>query len=165
MEMTDRINRHHELCICFGCLLVDVKCIQPDHCKPHMTASFRFSEPLSDSHMLSYVAIALLMYSRAQTEEYTKLIHARDSDAIMELLTDKVVEQRMVDRVRLKAATFGQDICTSGSPGVSCWLDFVEYATTYKSRSSLHATLPVFVILFVHSLISAFVVSQLMRPS
>jgi chorismate mutase len=34
----------------------------------------------------------------------------------MELLTDTAVEQRVVDRVRLKAQTFGQDIHTPSSP-------------------------------------------------
>lgn len=47
---------------------------------------------------------------RAQTEQYTKLIKAKDADGIMQLLTDEAVEQKVVERVRLKAATFGQDI-------------------------------------------------------
>jgi chorismate mutase len=34
----------------------------------------------------------------------------------MDLLTDTAVEQRVVDRVRLKAQTFGQDIHTPSSP-------------------------------------------------
>jgi chorismate mutase len=50
---------------------------------------------------------------RAQTEEYTALIHAKDSERIMELLTDRAVELKVVERVKLKAATFGQDLNTA----------------------------------------------------
>lgn len=50
---------------------------------------------------------------RADPEGYTKLIKARDSDAIMALLTDRAVEKKVLQRVRLKAATFGQDIVAS----------------------------------------------------
>lgn len=51
-----------------------------------------------------------MVHCRAHTEEYTALIKAGDADGIMELLTDKAVEKRVVERVKLKAATFGQDI-------------------------------------------------------
>ena len=47
---------------------------------------------------------------RAQTEEYTALIKGRDAEGIMELLTDRAVELKVVERVTLKAATFGQDL-------------------------------------------------------
>lgn len=47
---------------------------------------------------------------RTQTEEYTRLIKNRDSDGIMELLTDRTVELKVVERVTLKASTFGQDL-------------------------------------------------------
>ncbi|KAG7671555.1 putative Chorismate mutase 1, chloroplastic [Nannochloris sp. 'desiccata'] len=50
---------------------------------------------------------------RAQTEEYSALIHAKDSKGIMELLTDRAVELKVVERVKLKAATFGQDLNTA----------------------------------------------------
>eukprot|EP00775_Hariotina_reticulata_P005011 gene5011-5252_t len=52
---------------------------------------------------------------RANPEAYTALIKAQDADGLMELLTDLKVEQNVVDRVRLKAATFGQDIGGIGS--------------------------------------------------
>jgi chorismate mutase len=42
-----------------------------------------------------------------------RLIRARDGQAIMELLTDRAVEERVMARVALKAATFGQDINVS----------------------------------------------------
>jgi chorismate mutase len=56
---------------------------------------------------------------RAQTEEYTALIENRDSDGIMELLTDRAVELKVVERVKLKAATFGQDLNTATTAAAS----------------------------------------------
>lgn len=53
---------------------------------------------------------ACLPACRAKPEEYTELIKAQDAAGLMELLTDVKVEQMVVERVRLKAATFGQDI-------------------------------------------------------
>lgn len=47
---------------------------------------------------------------QAQTEKYTRLIKERDGDAILELLTDRAVELKVIERVRRKAATFGQDL-------------------------------------------------------
>lgn len=52
---------------------------------------------------------------RAQKEEYTKLIQNRDSDGIMELLTDRAVELKVIERVKLKASTFGQDLNSGDS--------------------------------------------------
>ncbi|KAG1670864.1 hypothetical protein FOA52_000366 [Chlamydomonas sp. UWO 241] len=56
---------------------------------------------------------------REEPAQYTELIKARDSDGIMALLTDIVVEDRVVERVTLKAATFGQDITNPGATGPS----------------------------------------------
>lgn len=42
--------------------------------------------------------------------EYVKLIKNNDSDGIMELLTDKKVEERLLARLRKKAAIYGQDV-------------------------------------------------------
>ncbi|WIA41210.1 hypothetical protein OEZ86_004825 [Tetradesmus obliquus] len=47
---------------------------------------------------------------RAKPEEYTALIKNQDAAALMDLLTDRKVELAVVERVRLKAATFGQDV-------------------------------------------------------
>eukprot|EP00890_Picochlorum_soloecismus_P002232 jgi/Picsp_1/3009/NSC_01231-R1_chorismate mutase len=52
---------------------------------------------------------------RAQKEEYTTLIQNRDSDGIMELLTDRAVELKVIERVKLKASTFGQDLNSGDS--------------------------------------------------
>ena len=51
---------------------------------------------------------------RAEPERYAALIRARDAAGIMEALTDRAVEARVLERVRLKAATFGRDL--SGLP-------------------------------------------------
>jgi chorismate mutase len=52
---------------------------------------------------------------RAQPEQYSALIRAQDADGLMELLTDVRVEQLVVERVQLKAATFGQEINPSAA--------------------------------------------------
>lgn len=52
---------------------------------------------------------------RAHTADYTELILAGDEQGIMDLLTDRAVELKVVERVRLKAATFGQDLNSSGT--------------------------------------------------
>lgn len=56
---------------------------------------------------------------RAKPDTYSALIRANDSAGLMELLTDRAVELQVVERVRLKAATYGQDLGTnnSGTPG------------------------------------------------
>ena len=41
---------------------------------------------------------------------YTALIRAQDREGILEKLTNQAVEDSVVERVRLKAATFGQDL-------------------------------------------------------
>ncbi len=44
-----------------------------------------------------------------QTDEYMQLINAEDREGIMELLTDRDVEERLLARVKRKAETYGQD--------------------------------------------------------
>ncbi|KAJ8507112.1 hypothetical protein ON010_g19004 [Phytophthora cinnamomi] len=46
---------------------------------------------------------------QAETERYTKLILANDADGIMDALTNLAVEQKVLERVKLKASTYGQD--------------------------------------------------------
>jgi chorismate mutase len=53
----------------------------------------------------------------AQTEEYTKLIKAGDRAGIMELLTNKEVEERVIKRVQNKAMAYGQEITDETSIG------------------------------------------------
>lgn len=64
-------------------------------------------------HYGKFVAEAKFL---AKTEQYSELIRAGDADGIMDLLTDKEVERRVLERVRRKAATFGQDITENGAP-------------------------------------------------
>lgn len=47
---------------------------------------------------------------REQREAYTRLIEADDKEGLMALLTNAAVEAKLLKRVRLKAATYGQDI-------------------------------------------------------
>ena len=47
---------------------------------------------------------------QARPEEFTELIKAQDAAGIMDLLTFKAVEDRVVRRVTNKAAMYGQDI-------------------------------------------------------
>lgn len=54
---------------------------------------------------------------RKQTVEYSELIKKKDEDAIMELLTDRAVELKVIERVKLKASTFGQDLNSMGADG------------------------------------------------
>lgn len=51
---------------------------------------------------------------QAETEKYKKLIAARDSAGIMEALTNRVVEERLLRRVRHKAQTYGSEIEDEG---------------------------------------------------
>jgi chorismate mutase len=46
---------------------------------------------------------------QSETEKYTELIKRRDADAIMESLTVVSVEKQVLERVWLKAATYGKD--------------------------------------------------------
>ncbi|KAL4105640.1 hypothetical protein PRIC1_003700 [Phytophthora ramorum] len=46
---------------------------------------------------------------QAETERYTKLILANDADGIMQALTNLAVEEKVLERVKLKASTYGQD--------------------------------------------------------
>eukprot|EP01123_Difflugia_compressa_P006329 TRINITY_DN18519_c0_g1_i1.p1 TRINITY_DN18519_c0_g1~~TRINITY_DN18519_c0_g1_i1.p1 ORF type:complete len:542 (+),score=103.37 TRINITY_DN18519_c0_g1_i1:183-1628(+) len=49
-------------------------------------------------------------------EGYTKLIQSRDEHGLMKKLTDYAVEERLLDRVRKKASTYGQDPARQGPP-------------------------------------------------
>lgn len=46
---------------------------------------------------------------QSQRSHYVRLIQQQDADGIMDSLTDVAVEHKVVDRVRWKAATYGQD--------------------------------------------------------
>lgn len=50
---------------------------------------------------------------QSETERYTALIHANDAEGIMEALTNRAVEKKVLERVKRKASTYGQDIADS----------------------------------------------------
>ena len=58
-------------------------------------------------HLGKFVAEAKFQESEAQ---YRDLVAHDDVDGVMELLTNKAVEARVLDRAKLKASTYGQDI-------------------------------------------------------
>uniref|UniRef100_K3X8Z2 chorismate mutase n=1 Tax=Globisporangium ultimum (strain ATCC 200006 / CBS 805.95 / DAOM BR144) TaxID=431595 RepID=K3X8Z2_GLOUD len=47
---------------------------------------------------------------QAETERYSQLILANDAAGIMEALTNMAVEEKVLERVKLKASTYGQDL-------------------------------------------------------
>ncbi len=53
---------------------------------------------------------------RSQFDEFSRLIRAGDQQAIMDLLTYKAVEERVLRRVRRKACTFGRDVEADDNP-------------------------------------------------
>lgn len=62
-------------------------------------------------HYGKFVAEAKFLDHR---EEYSELIRRQDSDAIMDLLTNKAVEKQVIARVRRKTAMFAQDYTGDG---------------------------------------------------
>eukprot|EP00164_Ancoracysta_twista_P011692 GFYU01018133.1.p1 GENE.GFYU01018133.1~~GFYU01018133.1.p1 ORF type:complete len:261 (-),score=39.68 GFYU01018133.1:23-805(-) len=58
-------------------------------------------------HMGKFVAEAKF---QDDTETYTRLIQEKDEDGIMKLLTKPDVEVKLLKRVELKAATYGQEV-------------------------------------------------------
>lgn len=58
-------------------------------------------------HYGKFVAESKFQHDRQQ---FIPLIAARDKDALMQAVTDETVEERVLERVRLKAAAYGDDI-------------------------------------------------------
>lgn len=46
---------------------------------------------------------------RGETDRYTKLIQAEDRDGIGAAITNQAVEDKILERLRLKAKTYGTD--------------------------------------------------------
>ena len=53
---------------------------------------------------------------RSDPDEYQRLVDADDADGVMELLTDAVVEAKVLRRAKLKAATYGTEPLLSQLP-------------------------------------------------
>mmetsp|Transcript_2896 Transcript_2896/g.7950 ORF Transcript_2896/g.7950 Transcript_2896/m.7950 type:complete len:363 (+) Transcript_2896:99-1187(+) len=75
---------------------------------------------------------------QASEKEYTALIRKGDRDALWKLLTDSVVEERLLERVYKKACVIGQDVGSviSQSPRDSA-SDLQVGQVTYKLEPSL----------------------------
>lgn len=58
-------------------------------------------------HLGKFVAETKFQESEAQ---YRRLVMGDDVDGVMELLTNRAVEERVLERAKLKASTYGQDI-------------------------------------------------------
>ena len=74
---------------------------------------------------------------RAAPAQYGALIRPGDAEGLMRLLTDEGVERKVVERVRRKAATFGQDIldgggCDGAGAGAGAGGNGGEAARRYK---------------------------------
>lgn len=55
---------------------------------------------------------------RADPEGYQRLVDAGDADGVMKLLTNAVVEEQVLRRARLKAATYGREPLLSNLPPI-----------------------------------------------
>lgn len=55
---------------------------------------------------------------RSDPEEYQRLVEAGDSEGVMRLLTNEVVEAKVLRRSKLKAATYGQDPLLADLPPI-----------------------------------------------
>ena len=82
-------------------------------------------------HFGKFVAESKFLAERAK---YTAMIQAEDRDGIAEAITNKAVEAKVLERLRLKASTYGTDPSASASTGhgkinveavVSMYEDFV----------------------------------------
>ncbi|TYZ57812.1 hypothetical protein PybrP1_005532 [[Pythium] brassicae (nom. inval.)] len=61
---------------------------------------------------------------QAETERYTRLIRANDAVGLMDALTNLAVEEKVLERVKLKASTYGQDLegaATAPEPHACEW--------------------------------------------
>lgn len=53
---------------------------------------------------------------RSDPEEYQRLVDANDADGVMKLLTNSVVEEKVLRRARIKAATYGREPLMTSLP-------------------------------------------------
>eukprot|EP01127_Copromyxa_protea_P010088 TRINITY_DN2426_c0_g1_i2.p1 TRINITY_DN2426_c0_g1~~TRINITY_DN2426_c0_g1_i2.p1 ORF type:complete len:424 (-),score=92.49 TRINITY_DN2426_c0_g1_i2:36-1307(-) len=59
--------------------------------------------------------VAEVKFQSSQKQEFIKAIQARDRDKLWELITHQEVEDRLLERISLKASTYGQDIEKTGA--------------------------------------------------
>jgi chorismate mutase len=69
----------------------------------------------------------------ADTERFVKLIKAEDREGIDEAITDAAVERRVLERLRLKAKTYGTDPASPGKSALK--IDAEAVVAMYKVRN------------------------------
>lgn len=81
-----------------SCVMFDVLCLQ------HISKRIHFGKYVAESKF------------RASPAEYEPLIKAQDAAGLMSKLTFKDVEKKVVERVKQKAAIYGQDLSGNKPP-------------------------------------------------
>eukprot|EP00978_Attheya_sp_CCMP212_P048824 scaffold581008_cov51-Attheya_sp.AAC.1 len=57
---------------------------------------------------------------RANPEEYQRLVEAGDAQGVMKLLTNEAVEEQVLRRAKIKAATYGREPLLASIPTIEC---------------------------------------------
>jgi chorismate mutase len=96
-------------------ILPDITEASSDHTSFGSTATADIAVLQSLSKRIHFGKFIAEAKFQAETEKYTKLIQANDTEGIMEALTNLIVEEKVLKRVKLKASTYGQDIDDSGT--------------------------------------------------
>eukprot|EP00667_Euglena_gracilis_P011895 EG_transcript_12179 len=98
-----------------------LNCILPRICAPGSDSNTYGSTSVTDIAVLQAISkrihfgkfIAESKFQEAP-EKYTALIQANDTQGIMDLLTNVAVEERVLQRVEMKASLFGSDVQDTG---------------------------------------------------
>ncbi|KAL1877853.1 hypothetical protein VTK73DRAFT_8380 [Phialemonium thermophilum] len=69
---------------------------------------------------------------RAETDKFTKLIKAGDRDGIGEAITNKAVENQVLERLKLKARTYGTDPSIGAEAGEQTKINVDAVVSMYK---------------------------------
>ncbi|KFH47161.1 Chorismate mutase-like protein [Hapsidospora chrysogenum ATCC 11550] len=69
---------------------------------------------------------------RSDVDKYTRLIEAEDREAIGEAITNKAVEKTVLDRLRLKAQTYGTDPAEADGSNVPSKINVDAVVSMYK---------------------------------
>ena len=76
---------------------------------------------------------------RSDPQGYQRLIDAGDADGVMKLLTNEAVEEKVLKRARLKAATYGTEPLLTELPPIECSDTTNVVAAAAASRCSCSA--------------------------
>lgn len=69
---------------------------------------------------------------RSDPDKYTRLIKAEDRAGIAEAITNKAVEEKVLDRLKLKAMTYGRDPSVTDDPDSRVKIDGDAVAAMYR---------------------------------